>query len=218
MRLLVYTCAGGDERVQASTGGVSFLSIARRQRLFDRALTFQPDAAIGNGDHTYWDLYRTGFPPRYGNDELRRAVGEFDRTLPILGTVNEDVLKHVGEAQIASLYGVRFRSTPMFFTQDDHDYFENDEANDKMVTLPPDHLMLQLGRGVRRLWFRVSARPEPARRIAWGVCAGHAAGDGESCWTLRYGKLRRRDSAVRLPPLSSARWRTLDRCRRRSNG
>ncbi|MEZ5393515.1 MAG: hypothetical protein R2724_11725 [Bryobacterales bacterium] len=61
LRLPVYTCAGGDERVHASTGGVSFLSIARRQRLFDRALTFQPDAAIGNGDHTYWDLYRTGF-------------------------------------------------------------------------------------------------------------------------------------------------------------
>ena len=189
-RLLVYTCAGGDERVLASTGGVSFLSVARRQRMFDRALSFQPDAAVGNGDHIYWDLYRTGFPPRFGNEDLRRAVGEFERTLPVLGTRNEDVLKRVGEAQIASIYGTRFRSTPMFITQDDHDYFENDEANDKMVTFPPDHLMLQLGRGVRRLWFP-EFLPDANRPpgLPGASAPDTAPGTGESYGTIRYGTL-----------------------------
>ncbi len=189
-RLLVYTCAGGDERVLHSSGPPSFLSIARRQRLFDRALSFQPDAAVGNGDHIYWDLYMTGFPPRFETEELKREIGVFERSLPVLGTANEDVLKRVGEAQIAQLYGTRFRSTPMFITQDDHDYFENDEANDKMVTFPPNHLMLQLGRGVRRLWF-----PEflPDANRPSGLPGASApdtpAGAGESYGTIRYGKL-----------------------------
>ena len=189
-RLLVYTCAGGDERVMHESGAPSFLSVARRRRLFDRALSFQPDAAVGNGDHIYWDLYRQGFPPRYETEELKRAIGEFRRSLPVLGTANEDVLKRVGAAQIASIYGTRFRSTPMFITQDDHDYFENDEANDKMVTFPPDHLMLQLGRGVRRLWFP-EYLPDPNRPagLPGASAADTPPGTGESYGTIRYGKL-----------------------------
>jgi hypothetical protein len=151
-RLLVYTCAGGDERLVGRNGGRNFLPIAVRRRLFTRALALQPDAIVSNGDHIYWDLDQTGAPPPYTEDVVR-AVGAFDRTLPVFGTANEAVHQRVGEAQIRSLYGNLFREIPTFFIQDDHDYFENDDANEEMVTFPPDHFMLQLGRASRRLYF-----------------------------------------------------------------
>ena len=49
LRVLFFTCAGGHE-------GLGFLPSAVRNRLLRRALSFQPDAAIANGDHVYWDL------------------------------------------------------------------------------------------------------------------------------------------------------------------
>ena len=55
--------------------------------------------------------------------------------------------------QIADLYGTMMRSTPVFFLQDDHDYFENDEADDKLVTLPPDPFMLNLARASQLLYY-----------------------------------------------------------------
>ncbi|MBL8218732.1 MAG: hypothetical protein JNL62_05865, partial [Bryobacterales bacterium] len=64
-RLMIYTCAGGDERLRTPAGVRNFLPLATRQRLFDRALSFAPDAIVGNGDHIYWDLRQTGAPPRY---------------------------------------------------------------------------------------------------------------------------------------------------------
>ena len=188
-RLLVYTCAGGDERVIHPSGKTSFLPLAVRRRMFSRALSFQPDAAIGNGDHIYWDLRQTGAPPRYAED-LLRTVGRFDRTIPVLGTANEDVLKRVGDAQVGQLYGTSFRSTPVFFLQDDHDYFENDDADDQMVTFPPDHLMVQLGRGVRRLWFP-EFLPDPGRPagLPGASFPDTPGGTGESFGTIRFGRL-----------------------------
>jgi len=188
-RLLIYTCAGGDERAINPSGLKVYHPIARRQRLLDRALTFQPDAVIANGDHIYWDLRQTGAPPGY-RDELVRSVGRFDRTLPVLGTANEDVLKRVAQEQIGRLYGTRLRSTPAYFLQDDHDYFENDDANERMVTFPPDHLMLQLGRGTRRLYFP-EFLPDANRPVGLpGSSAPDApAGTSEAYGTLRFGQL-----------------------------
>lgn len=188
-RLLIYTCAGGDERLRAGSGVSNFLPIATRQRLFDRALTFAPDALIGNGDHIYWDLRQTGAPPQYPEDILA-STGRFVRTLPVFGTANEDVLKRVTEQQIGKLYGTRFRSTPVFFLQDDHDYFENDDANARMVTYPPDHFMLQLGRGTRSLYFP-EFLPDAARPLGLpGASApDKPQGTGESFGTIRYGTL-----------------------------
>ena len=48
MRLLLFTCTGGHEMH-------GFLPTATRHRLLQRALSFQPDAAIANGDHVYWE-------------------------------------------------------------------------------------------------------------------------------------------------------------------
>lgn len=188
-RLLVYTCAGGDERLDAPRGGKRFLPIALRRRFFERALALRPDAMIANGDHTYWDLDQTGAPPPYTEDVVR-AVGTFDRTLPVLGTANELVHQRVGESQIRSLYGNLFREVPSFLLQDDHDYFENDDANRQMVTFPPDHFMLQLGRASRRLYFP-EFLPDPNRPLG---LAGASAPDtpdgvGESYGTIRFGRL-----------------------------
>jgi hypothetical protein len=53
----------------------------------------------------------------------------------------------------------------VFFLQDDHDYFDNDEADDKIVTFPPDHFMLALARNPADVLFR-SLFPIPIGR--WG--------------------------------------------------
>jgi hypothetical protein len=188
-RLLVYTCAGGDERAINARGRQGFLTIERRRRMFQRALSFQPDAIAGNGDHIYWDLRQTGAPPN-ARPELLKETGVFQRTEPVFGTPNEEVLKRVGDAQIGRLYGTLFRSVPVFFTQDDHDYFENDDADQRMVTFPPDHFMLQLGRGTRRLYFP-EFLPDADRPL--GLPGSSAPdtppGSSESYGTIRYGSL-----------------------------
>ena len=145
LRLLIYTCAGGDERLIATNGKKNYLSLNQRGRLLDRAFSFQPDAGIANGDLIYWDLRQSTHPARHTASAVE-ATGHFVRHLPVLGTPNEMVLRHVGDPQIANLYGTRLCGLPVFFLQDDHDYFENDDAHDKMVTFPADHFMLQLGR------------------------------------------------------------------------
>jgi len=188
-RLLVYTCAGGDERLTTPEGVRNFLPLATRSRLLDRALSFKPDAAVGNGDHIYWDLRQTGAPPRLRQDVVE-ATGRFVRTLPVFGSPNEEVLKRVCDQQIARLYGTRLRSTPSFFLQDDHDYFENDDADAQIVTYPPDHFMLQLGRGTRRMFFP-EFLPNAERPVG---LPGASAPDrpeatGESFGTIRFGKL-----------------------------
>ena len=187
-RLLVYTCAGGDERVLHRNGKHLFLGVELRRRFFRRALQFQPDAMISNGDHTYWDLHQTGrsnYTPSVVDE-----IGEFDRNLPLFGTENELVHQRVGEAQIRSLYGTLFREVPVFFIQDDHDYFENDDANDRMVTYPPDHFMVQLGRASRRLYFP-EFLPDSNRPLGLpGASApDRPTGVGESYGTIRWGKL-----------------------------
>ena len=188
-RLLLYTCAGGDERQVGGKGQKGYLSLAQRGMLLDRALSFQPDAVIANGDHIYWDLRLSKFPPRIA-PQVVAQTGHFVRNQPVLGTPNEDVLRLVGDQQIANLYGTRLRGLPVFFLQDDHDYFENDDADEKMVTFPPDHFMLQLARATRRLYY-----PEflPDAQRPAGLPGASAAdtpsGTAESFGTLRFGRL-----------------------------
>ena len=102
----------------------------------------------------------------------RAYAGVFDRTQPVLGTPNEEVLKKAVGPQIADLYGTLMRSTPVFFLQDDHDYFENDEADDTLVTLPPDPFMLNLARASQLMYY-----PEflPDAHRALGLPSGSAA-------------------------------------------
>ena len=77
---------------------------------------------VANGDHIYWDQ----FSPNAGRCNTPQAValagGRFDRSDVVLGSDNETILKNIGSAQITSIYRADFRSTPMFFIQDDHEF------------------------------------------------------------------------------------------------
>jgi hypothetical protein len=116
-RVLFYTCAGGHD-------AMTFLSSAVRNRLLRRGLAFQPDAVVANGDHVYWDLLSPRTSPVSGaSPRAEKVAGKFDRAGVVLGGSNEAVLKRAAGPQIVPVYGTDFRSTPVFFLQDDHDYF-----------------------------------------------------------------------------------------------
>ena len=79
--------------------------------------------------------------------------GAFDRSDLVFGSHNEAILKRVAGPQIMPVYGTDFRSTPVFFIQDDHDYFDNDDAYDEIVTFPPDSFMAQMARATQSLYY-----------------------------------------------------------------
>jgi len=183
LRLLAFTCAGGPETAHLGWFD-AFVPIAARQRLLERALSFRPDACVANGDHVYWDLRgRTGWL-QGSSWPLRWAAGTFDREAPVLGGPNEPVLCRAAGPQIAGLYGVRFRSLPTWFLQDDHDYFENDEASDALRTFPADAFMLDLARSTQRLYYP-ELPTDPTLPAPWRA----PDGTGESFGSLRYGRL-----------------------------
>ena len=128
-------CAGGHDGLRTKIG--SFLPTEIRNRLLRRGLAFQPDAMVANGDHVYWDLLAPRASPVLGaSPEAVKLAGTFHRAAIALGGKNEAVLKLAAGQQIVPVYGTDFRSTPMFFLQHDHDYFDNDEATDEIVTFP----------------------------------------------------------------------------------
>jgi len=187
-RLFVFTCAGGHPATwNPDTSSAYWVSIANRRKLLMTGLSYEPNAMIAIGDHVYWDLRSpVGSVMLGGAPEAKKLVGEFTRDIPVLGTDNERKLKLVGTPQICDLYGTDFRSTPVFFVQDDHDYFENDEATEQMVTFPPDDFMLRLARTTQRLYYP-EFLPDATRPA--GLPSSRAAGVSESFGTLRYGKL-----------------------------
>ncbi|MDB5989991.1 MAG: PhoD-like phosphatase [Herbaspirillum sp.] len=183
-RALMYTCAGGSD----ATG--VFLPMTTRIRLLERGLSFKPDAMIANGDHIYLDQ-RAKKSPRLGvAPEEIASSGRFDRTQAIYGTQNEEVLKRAAGPQIVPLYGTRCRSVPVFFITDDHDYYDNDEADDKLVTFPVDTFMLNAGRTTQWMYY-----PEhlPDKTRPTGITGASAADRfknlSECYGTLRYGKI-----------------------------
>ena len=181
-RVLFFTCAGGPESDSPAQG---YLPTATRNRLLRRGLSFQPQAAVANGDHVYWDLHTPRVPAaRRDNTKLN----SFNRSALVFGERNETVLKLAAGPQIMPVYGADFRSTPVFFLQDDHDYFDNDEAFDEIVTFPPAWFQLELARATQRLYYPEFlpdlTRP---RGLPWGAVG--AAGVSESWGTLRFGGL-----------------------------
>jgi hypothetical protein len=121
-RVLFFTCAGGHD-------AFGFLPAATRNRLLRRALSFQPQVAVANGDHVYWDLLAPRASPGLGaSPQATQLAGTFTRSSVVFGGTNETVLQRAVDPQIVPVYGTDFRSTPVFFIQDDHDYYENDEA------------------------------------------------------------------------------------------
>lgn len=194
LRLLVYSCAGGHDIFGAAHTGFEFLPTAVRQRLLQRGLSFSPDALIANGDHVYWDLLAPRASPKLGASKAALEYARFDRGAPILGGANERALLRAAGEQISPLYGTLCRSTPVFFLQDDHDHFDNDEATDEAVTFPPDNFMLQAARATQRLWYP-EFLPDPNRPPGLPGSdytdqpKSRPSGLSESFGTLRYGRL-----------------------------
>jgi hypothetical protein len=185
LRLLMYTCAGGNDVFEL------YVPVPIRQRLLRRALTFEPDAVVANGDHTYWDL-RAGLAALVtGASELAAEhAGVFDRTAPVLGSANEEVLKRAAGPQIAGLYGTMFRSLPVFFLRDDHDYFEDDQVTEDLITFPPDPFMRELARASQWLYYP-EFLPDANRPtdLPGASASDRPAGVSEAFGTLRYGRL-----------------------------
>jgi hypothetical protein len=183
-RVLFFTCAGGHD-------GFGFLPAAIRSRLLRRALSYHPQAVVANGDHVYWDLLAPRASPALGaSPDADRLAGTFVRSAVVFGDKNETVLKLAAGPQIVPVYGTDFRSTPVFFLQDDHDHFDNDEATADIVTFPPSWFMVQLARATQRLYYP-EFLPDATRpaSLPWSALGDRVAGLSESFGTLRFGRL-----------------------------
>ncbi len=198
MRLMVYTCAGGhpegtklyplpEEEKEPVTSYAE-----RRVKLLNRGLSFKPDALIIIGDTVYWDLSGNGKgrPGVMDQPEAWSIAPRFDKSKAVLGTENEEILKQAVNPQVIDLYGTACRSTPVFFFNDDHDYFENDEANDQLITFPPKPFQLELARTVQRM-YTPEFLPDENRplNLPGSAAADRVEGASEAFGTLRYGKL-----------------------------
>jgi hypothetical protein len=194
MRAISYTCAGGPNLPIPPSWFHSHKPAAWRQQLFARMAALEPDFVVANGDHVYMDLSAFERMQESVLASLLASVlpgipGEFDRSRPILGTENEARLTTVGDDQIADVYGVRFRSTPVFFITDDHDYFENDDATPEIVTFPPDAFHLELRNALQHLYFpEIPVETDPGHDIPGWPRHGRA-GDGGSPVSTHFGEI-----------------------------
>jgi hypothetical protein len=159
LKIISYTCAGGPDLPVLPGNRDGFKPAAYRAKLLQLMLEKRPDLVVANGDHIYWD-YRSWEANRDGvlgkmaaKLFLKAWAGTFTENQAVIGTTNEDVLTSVGDEQIAKIYGVTFRSTPVFFITDDHDYFENDDATPELVTFPPRSFNQDLRDSLQRLYF-----------------------------------------------------------------
>ena len=210
LRLLIYTGLGGHDAL-IEWFKIGQLPLSTRIRLLKKALSFKPDAIVSSGDQIYFDLlYDKSSKVMGGSPRAKFHVGEFDRSKPVLGTENEEVLKRAAGPQIANLYGTSCRSIPTFFILDDHDYYENDIAEEQEsgfylkllllgwrspfykggVSFPPDEFMLDLGRTTQKLYLPefLPDGNRPMDLPATGA-PDRANGVSECYGTLRYGRL-----------------------------
>ena len=152
-RMLFFTCAGGPGGTYSGIGERSgFLPTVIRNRLLRRALSFEPDAAVANGDHIYWDLH-TWLGDNVGALSPSGQQSNFDFSASVFSASNEAAMKAAAGPQIVPVYGTDFRSTPIFFLQDDHDHWENDAASDEIVNFPIPWFQLQLARATQQLYY-----------------------------------------------------------------
>ena len=68
LRVLFFTCAGGHEESRLPAGD-------RPQSHAASRLSFQPDAAVANGDHVRWDLRSPLTSQRGGASSRAREIG-----------------------------------------------------------------------------------------------------------------------------------------------
>ncbi len=183
-RVMFFSCAGGHERLP-----IGFLPTAVRNRLLRRGLSFGPQAVVANGDHVYWDLLAPRASAKLGaTPEAAQIAGKFDRSALVFGENNETALKLAAGPQIVPVYGTDFRSTPVFFLQDDHDNFDNDEATDELVTFPPSAFMIRLARATQRMYYP-EFLPDADRPGGLPWSDGGPNAGSESFGTIRYGRL-----------------------------
>lgn len=179
LRVLCFSCAGGFELANPFTGKGAFQPMGVRRRLLARGLALEPDVAVANGDHVYWDL-RASMSWLTDGPLASLTTGRFDRSAPILEHANEGVVHSALGPQIADLYGTLFRSVPTFFVRDDHDYGDNDEPS----LFPPDSFMRDLATSTQRLYYpEIVSDPTLPRRVV------DAAGLSGHHGLLRYGDL-----------------------------
>ncbi len=192
LRILAFTCGGGYDGLALGDKTI-FLDMTARRRLLAKALSFQPDVVIGNGDMIYWDI-ATALNKGDALAGVARAVwakvGTLDFGLPMLGTDNEAVLRRIADHQIAGLYGTSLRSVPSFFLTDDHDLFENDEGTAQLLTLPPTPARVEAERAVQRMYYP-EFLPDSNRSpgLEGSSAPDRGAGLSEGFGTLRYGRL-----------------------------
>jgi hypothetical protein len=189
LRVASFTCAGGANLPTPPSLFHAFKPAAWRRRLFDLMLAHEPDLAIANGDHVYFDLpqmegLRDSALGQVIMPFLDGAKAQFDPTRDVLGTANEAALTMVGDDQIASIYGVRFRSTPVFFVTDDHDYFVNDDATLEGTTLPPNPFHAALRDALQRLYFPEFIADDLPELIPGRV------GNGSGALSTHFGEIR----------------------------
>ena len=185
VRVLFYTCAGGPEGEYFDIGDRrGNLPISIRRRLLKRGLSFSPQAAIANGDHIYWDLH-TWQGEQEGELSAAGRASNFDFASRVMGGSNEEAMKLAAGPQIVPLYGTDFRSTPVYFLQDDHDHWENDSP----LTYPVPWFQLQLARTTQQLYYP-EFLPDATRSSGLPYSSSSVRGDlSESFGTLRYGQL-----------------------------
>ena len=158
LSIAAFTCAGGPDIGVLPGGWHGFKPVAYRQKLFALLLAKKPDLVVANGDHIYWDYHSwvANLNNRFAKKAMRYFLGRyghFDDSKSVAGTLNEGILTNIADEQLAGIYGVRFRSTPVVFITDDHDYFDNDDATPEKVTFPPNEFHQQLRSMLQRLYF-----------------------------------------------------------------
>ena len=188
-RMLFFTCAGGPGGTYAGIGErQGFLPTVIRNRLLRRALSFEPDAAVANGDHIYWDLH-TWQGENAGQLSASGRQSDFDFSASVLGASNETAMKAAAGPQIVPVYGSDFRSVPVFFLQDDHDHWENDAVTDLIASFPVPWFQLQLARATQHLYYP-EFLPDARRPAGLPWSGAFDRGDlSESFGTVRYGDL-----------------------------
>jgi phosphodiesterase/alkaline phosphatase D-like protein len=188
VRIGFYACAGGHDVILATSGKQP---TAIRRALLDKLISLGPQAVVANGDQVYWDINSPRLSANFAMSEAGLAhAGRLDPAQPLFGTTNETFILKGGVEQIAPLYRTACRSIPTFFVMDDHDYYDNDEATDELITFPPNDIMRRLARATQKLAYP-EFLPDPFRpRGLPGTLEGEGRSDLASNYgTLRYGKL-----------------------------
>ena len=188
-RMLFFACAGGPGGSYESIGQrQGFLPTLIRNRLLRRALSFEPDAAVANGDHIYWDLH-TWQGENAGQLSARGRRSNFNFSGSVFGGSNESAMKAAAGPQIVPVYGSDFRSVPVFFLQDDHDHWDNDAVADEITSFPIQGFQLQLARATQQLYYP-EFLPDGRRPADLPWSGTPDRGNlSESFGTVRYGDL-----------------------------